>query len=69
LPLALFTFNVGVEIGQIAFVLLVLAVIRSFRQLEFRWSRWAEMVPGYAVGSLGALWTIQRVVALFGGRV
>jgi len=69
LPLALFTFNVGVEVGQVAFVLLVLAIIRSFRQLECHWNRWTEMIPGYAVGSLGALWTIQRVVALFGGRV
>jgi hydrogenase/urease accessory protein HupE len=64
-PLALLAFNVGVEVGQLAFVLLVLAVTRSFRQLEFEWSRWARMAPGYAVGSLGAMWTIQRVVAMF----
>ncbi|MGH2570435.1 MAG: HupE/UreJ family protein [bacterium] len=67
LPMALFTFNVGVEFGQLAFVLLVLAVMRSFRQLEFEWSRPARMAPGWAVGSLGAMWTIQRVVAMFGG--
>jgi hypothetical protein len=67
LPMALCTFNVGVEVGQLAFVLLVLAVMRAFRQLEFEWSRWARMAPGYAVGSLGAMWTIQRVVAMFGG--
>jgi hypothetical protein len=67
LPMALFTFNVGVEIGQLAFVLLVLAVMRSFHQLEVEWSRRARMAPGYAVGSLGAMWTIQRVVAMFGG--
>jgi hypothetical protein len=68
LPLALLSFNVGVEIGQLAFVLLVVLLERSFRQLEIRWPRWAEMVPGYAVGSLGALWTIQRTVILLGGR-
>lgn len=68
LPLALFSFNVGVEIGQVTFVLLILLLERSFRQLEIRWPRWVELLPGYAVGSLGALWTIQRTALLFGGR-
>ena len=66
LPIALLGFNVGVEIGQVAFVLLVVLLERSFRQLEIRWPRWAEMLPGYAVGSLGAFWTIQRTAILFG---
>lgn len=67
LPLALLTFNVGVEIGQVAFVGLVLLLQRSFRQLEIIWPAWALRMPGYAVGSLGAFWTIQRTVMLFGG--
>jgi hypothetical protein len=67
LPLALLSFNVGVEIGQLDFVLLVLLLARSFRVLEIRWPRWVEAVPGYTVGSLGAFWTIQRVVILRGG--
>jgi hydrogenase/urease accessory protein HupE len=66
LPLALLSFNLGVEVGQVSFVLLVLALDRSFRQLEIRWPRWVEALPGYAVGSLGAFWTIQRVTILFG---
>ncbi|HEX6851404.1 MAG TPA: HupE/UreJ family protein [Candidatus Polarisedimenticolaceae bacterium] len=64
IPLALLLFNVGVEIGQVAFVALVLLLERSFRALEIRWARWVEALPGYAVGSLGAYWTIQRVAAL-----
>jgi hypothetical protein len=66
LPLALLSFNVGVEIGQVAFVLLVVALERSFKQLEIRWPRWVEVMPGYAVGSLGAFWTIQRTAILLG---
>ena len=66
LPLALLSFNVGVEIGQVSFILLVVLLERSFRQLEIRWPRWAEALPGYAVGSLGAFWTIQRTAMLFG---
>jgi hypothetical protein len=66
IPLALLLFNVGVEIGQLLFVALVLLLARSFRVLEIRWRRWAELLPGYAVGVLGAFWTIQRLAIYFG---
>ena len=67
IPLALLLFNVGVEVGQVAFVVLVVLLERAFRTLEIRWPRWAQALPGYAVGSLGAYWTIQRMAALIGG--
>jgi hypothetical protein len=63
---ALLVFNAGVEIGQLLFVFLVLAMAWSFRQLRIRWARWAEALPGYAVGTLGAFWTIQRTAMLLG---
>jgi hydrogenase/urease accessory protein HupE len=66
LPVALLSFNVGVEIGQLSFVALVLLLERAFRILEVRWPRWAEALPGYAVGSLGAFWTVQRLAIMFG---
>jgi HupE / UreJ protein len=66
LPAALLGFNVGVEIGQLAFVLLVLAMEWAFRALQIRWPRWAQALPGYAVGTLGAFWTIQRTAILLG---
>ncbi|MGH7811171.1 MAG: HupE/UreJ family protein, partial [Candidatus Binatia bacterium] len=66
LPLALVSFNVGVEVGQLGFIALVLALERSFRVLEIRWPRWVQALPGYAVGSLGAFWTVQRLGLLFG---
>ena len=65
IPLALFLFNVGVELGQIAFVALILLLERSFHTLEIRWPRFAAALPGYVVGSLGAYWTIQRTLLLF----
>ena len=67
LPLALVSFNVGVEVGQLGFIALVLALERSFRVLEIRWPRWAQALPGYTVGSLGAFWTIQRVAMMIAG--
>lgn len=67
LPLALLFFNVGVELGQLAFVFTILALVRSFQVLEIRWPRWVEALPGYTVGGLGAYWTIQRTFILLGG--
>jgi hydrogenase/urease accessory protein HupE len=67
IPLALLLFNVGVELGQIAFVLLVILLERSFRVLEVHWPRLVERLPGYAVGTLGAYWTIQRTLILLAG--
>jgi len=66
IPLALLFFNIGVELGQLAFVFLVLGLARSFRTLEIRWPSWAQLVPGYAVGTLGALWFIERTAILLG---
>lgn len=66
LPLALVSFNVGVEFGQLGFVALVVALERSFRVLEIRWAGWVRALPGYTVGTLGAFWTLQRVALLFG---
>lgn len=64
---ALLWFNVGVELGQLAFVLACLALVRSFAALQVRWPRPALYLPGYAVASLGAYWTIQRIAILLGG--
>jgi len=61
---ALLLFNVGVELGQLAFVALYLAVQRSLRTLEVPEPRWAEAIPAYVVGSLGAYWTIAQIAVI-----
>ncbi|MCC7040124.1 MAG: HupE/UreJ family protein [Burkholderiales bacterium] len=67
IPLALFAFNVGVEIGQLAFVALILLMVRAFRILEMRGPRAVQLAPAYVVGVLGAFWTIQRVTMMIQG--
>jgi hypothetical protein len=68
IPMALLLFNVGVEIGQLAFVLLIVALERAFAILEVTWPRLIARLPGYAIGTLGAFWTIQRTAILLGWR-
>ena len=67
IPEALLLFNVGVEIGQVFFVLLIILLEQSFQTLEIRWPRLVAALPSYTVGGLGAFWTIQRTVMLIGG--
>jgi hydrogenase/urease accessory protein HupE len=67
IPVALLLFNLGVEAGQMLFVLLMGLLARAFRILDIHWPRWVEVVPAYTVGTLGAYWTLQRTVLLLGG--
>ena len=67
ITVALLFFNVGVELGQLGFVALVLAMLRSFRVLEIHWARWTETIPAYTVGTLGAFWAIQRTAMILAG--
>jgi hydrogenase/urease accessory protein HupE len=64
IPLALLFFNLGVEAGQLLFIAAVLALIALWRRFEAPWPAWAWRLPVYAIGSLAAFWTIERLAAL-----
>ena len=61
IPLALLFFNVGVELGQLAFVLAVLALRRLLRRPLQRLPPGAWRVPAYGIGGVAAFWVLQRV--------
>jgi len=61
IPLALLTFNVGVELGQVVFVFGMLALIVVLQRLHAGWPVWSRQLPAYAIGSMAALWLIERV--------
>ena len=75
IPLALLFFNVGVEVGQLLFIAVVLLALSALTRLLRRPGRiehgpWrAEAlvrVPvAYAIGSIAAFWTVQRVVGFW----
>jgi hypothetical protein len=62
-PLALLMFNVGVETGQLLFVTAVLSLIALLKRLPLAAPAGAWRVASYAIGSLAAFWTIQRVMS------
>jgi len=67
IPVALLFFNVGVEIGQLLFIVSVFAVIALARQVTRRIAvpqpAWAWRIPPYAIGSVATFWVIQRITA------
>jgi len=67
IPAALLLFNVGVEAGQIAFVGIVLSLVWAITACKVQWPRALYLIPRYAMGSVAALWTAQRVAILLSG--
>ena len=61
LPIALLFFNVGVEIGQLAFVTVVLALIWAHRQAGAVLPRWGAALPAYVIGSVASFWFLGRL--------
>jgi len=62
IPLALVFFNVGVEIGQLIFIGVVLAlgwVLRRMKQQQILLQ--AETVAVYAIGGIASFWLFERV--------
>jgi hypothetical protein len=60
LPLALLFFNIGIEAGQIAFIAAVALLWYLLRRLPGGWHGWLRPLPVYLLGSLSALWCIER---------
>jgi hypothetical protein len=63
-PLALGSFNVGIELGQLCFVALLVLLALALRRLHVPRPRWAAGAAAYAIGSLASYWMLQRVAAL-----
>jgi hydrogenase/urease accessory protein HupE len=67
LPLALFAFNLGVELGQLAFIAAVLAVVAVARRVRVTEGLQLGVVRSapYLIGSLAAFWFVERVAAFW----
>ncbi|MDB2554469.1 HupE/UreJ family protein [Porticoccaceae bacterium] len=63
-PLALLFFNIGIELGQIAFILLLLGAWQLVKRPLSGWQQRLLPVPVYALGGLSAMWCIERGLLL-----
>jgi hypothetical protein len=65
IPLALLFFNVGVELGQLAFIAVVLCLAAIARRLPRRAPAWGWRVMPYGIGAVAMFWVMQRISAFF----
>ncbi len=62
-PLALLTFNLGVEIGQLVIVGAALAVLHGLRRYRDHWLHPAKTAMAYSIGIIATYWFIERAFA------
>ncbi len=65
IPSALLFFNVGVEIGQIVFILGVLSFIWILKKSKITFPKWIKLVPVYCIGGISSYWLIERLVGFW----
>jgi hypothetical protein len=63
-PVALLSFNAGIELGQLAFVGAVLLGWSLLAARLARLPRWTRALPVYALGALSAYWCLERAAQL-----
>lgn len=63
IPLALFSFNLGIELGQLAFVATVLGMTWLISRAPVAWPRWLRTAPAYGIGTMAVFWFLQRAIA------
>jgi hypothetical protein len=64
-PLALLSFNVGIEAGQVAFVVTILVASVALRRLHGARPPWVQRIPVYAMGTASTYWILARAAVLF----
>lgn len=63
-PLALLSFNLGIEAGQVFFVAIALLSMASLRSVVAAVPPWVRRVPVYAMGTAASYWILVRATAL-----
>ena len=66
LPLALLSFNVGVEVGQLMFVVMVWGALRWCATHRPRFERQLRTALCYGMGGIAVMWTIERTLSIGG---
>lgn len=64
-PLALFIFNVGVELGQLFFIGIIGCLAFFWKKLNWQLPSGAWRILPYGIGTVASFWLIERVLAFF----
>ena len=61
-PIALLTFNLGVEAGQLVIIASCLLAIAAFRRIAPQALRPATVIASYGIGTIASFWFIERMI-------
>jgi len=65
IPAALLFFNLGVEAGQLLFIIALLLIVRALTLLQGELPNWLHPSMAYGIGTLAAFWTTERIAAIW----
>jgi hydrogenase/urease accessory protein HupE len=65
IPLTLFLFNVGVELGQLFFVFIILIIIWLIQKTVKKTPKWSRFIPAYAIGCAATFWFFERLMVIY----
>ena len=65
IPLALLTFNVGVEVGQLLFIAFCILILQIWQKTKLQrfLPQWTWRIAPYLIGITATFWLIERVLA------
>lgn len=63
-PIALLFFNVGVEIGQLIFVILTIVLKMLFARAGTAWPGYGRVASAYVIGAVAMYWLFERITTL-----
>ena len=64
-PLALLTFNIGVEMGQLIFIGITFLLWKVVQKINLPRPKWFWKFVPYTMGSIAAFWLVERVLAFW----
>lgn len=65
IPFALAFFNIGVELGQLVFVMVILVIIFLVNKIKMKPKNWVKLVPAYSIGIIATMWCFERVLSFW----
>lgn len=65
IPIALFAFNIGVELGQLIFVGVALVAGAVLARVPLPQHAWMSYVAPYSIGAVAMFWVVERVESFF----
>jgi len=64
IPIALLFFNIGVELGQLLFVLAIVVLRYALSRTSLLQFKWAGVLAAYAIGTVAMFWLFERMAAM-----